>query len=45
LACSAVNALMQLIEAPRRPLPNYVFRPKLRAGRSTAPPPPARVSN
>jgi DNA-binding LacI/PurR family transcriptional regulator len=38
IAETAVNALTQLIESPRRPLPNYVFRPKLRAGRSTAPP-------
>ena len=44
IAETAVNALMQLIESPRRPLPNYVFRPKLRAGRSTAPPPPSRTA-
>jgi DNA-binding LacI/PurR family transcriptional regulator len=39
IAETAVNALRSLIEEPCRPLPNYVFRPRLRTGASTAPPP------
>ena len=39
IADTAVSALTTLIEDPDRPLPNFVFRPKLRLGRSTARPP------
>jgi DNA-binding LacI/PurR family transcriptional regulator len=35
---TAVNALHSLIKEPMRPLPNFVFRPKLRRGGTTAPP-------
>ena len=38
IAETAVGALTALIDAPERPLPNFVFRPKLRPGSSTAPP-------
>lgn len=38
IAETAVNALKALIDAPGRPLPRYVFRPRLRVGGSTAPP-------
>jgi DNA-binding LacI/PurR family transcriptional regulator len=38
IARTAVNALHALGEDPSRPLPSYVFRPRLRAGGSTAPP-------
>lgn len=34
----AVNALWSLIEEPERHVPNFLFRPQLRHGRSTAPP-------
>jgi DNA-binding LacI/PurR family transcriptional regulator len=36
IADTAVRALRQLIGEPRPSLPNYVFRPRLRLGRSTA---------
>jgi DNA-binding LacI/PurR family transcriptional regulator len=36
IADTAVHALLQLIGEPRPSLPNYVFRPRLRLGRSTA---------
>jgi DNA-binding LacI/PurR family transcriptional regulator len=38
LAEMAVNALWSLVEEPERPVPNYLFRPKLREGGSTARP-------
>ena len=38
IAEMAVNALWSLVEEPERPVPNYLFRPKLRDGGSTAPP-------
>lgn len=38
IAETAVNALRTLIEDPDRPLPDYVFRPKLSVGASTAAP-------
>jgi DNA-binding LacI/PurR family transcriptional regulator len=38
LARTAVEALRTLIAEPERPLPSYVFKGKLRAGGSTAPP-------
>jgi DNA-binding LacI/PurR family transcriptional regulator len=37
IADTAVRALRSLIENGDRSLPNYVFRPRLRLGRSTAP--------
>lgn len=37
IAETAVRALRSLIENDARSLPNYVFRPRLRLGRSTAP--------
>ncbi len=36
IAATAVRALRSLIEDDSRSLPNYVFRPRLRLGRSTA---------
>jgi len=36
IAATAVRALRSLIEDGSRSLPNYVFRPRLRLGRSTA---------
>jgi DNA-binding LacI/PurR family transcriptional regulator len=36
IAETAVNALHSLIEQPKRPLPNFVFRPQLRIGGSSA---------
>jgi DNA-binding LacI/PurR family transcriptional regulator len=39
IAETAVGALRALIEEPERPLPHYVYRPRLRVGGSTAPPP------
>ncbi len=36
IAETAVSALQRLIEDPLRPLPNFVFRPKLRLGHTTA---------
>jgi DNA-binding LacI/PurR family transcriptional regulator len=39
IARTAVNALHTLREDPQRPLPSYVFRPRLRLGGSTAAPP------
>jgi DNA-binding LacI/PurR family transcriptional regulator len=36
IAETAVNALHSLIEQPERPLPNFVFRPQLRLGGSSA---------
>jgi DNA-binding LacI/PurR family transcriptional regulator len=38
IAETAVRALRSLIDEPDRPLPDFVFRPKLRPGASTAPP-------
>ena len=38
IAETAVDALRRLIEEPDRPLPQYVFRPQLHVGGSTAPP-------
>jgi DNA-binding LacI/PurR family transcriptional regulator len=38
IASTAVEALCALMESPEQSLPNYVFRPQLRVGRSTAPP-------
>jgi DNA-binding LacI/PurR family transcriptional regulator len=37
IADTAVSALLQLIAERRPSLPNYVFRPRLRLGQSTAP--------
>ena len=37
IAETAVRALRTLIENGSQSLPNYVFRPRLRLGRSTAP--------
>ena len=42
IADTAVRALRQLIAESRRSLPNYVFRPHLRLGGSTGPPPVAK---
>ena len=39
IAATAVDALRTLIDEPGQSLPNYVFRPRLRPGGSTAPPP------
>ena len=39
IAETAVDALRTLIAEPDRPLPNFVFRAKLRRRASTAPPP------
>ncbi len=39
IARVAVDALRTLIEEPPRVMPHFVFRPRLRAGGSTAPPP------
>ena len=39
IADTTVTALRTMIDEPSRPLPNFVFRPKLRSGGSTAPPP------
>lgn len=39
IAETAVRALRTLIAESRRSLPNYVFRPRLRHGGTTAPPP------
>jgi DNA-binding LacI/PurR family transcriptional regulator len=36
IAETAVTALRRLIRDPHRPLPNFVFRPKLRLGGTTA---------
>jgi DNA-binding LacI/PurR family transcriptional regulator len=36
IAETAVSALRTLIAEPEKPLPNFYFRPRLRAGRSTA---------
>jgi DNA-binding LacI/PurR family transcriptional regulator len=38
IAATALDALQRLIENPEQPLPNFVFRPRLRLGASTAPP-------
>jgi DNA-binding LacI/PurR family transcriptional regulator len=38
IAETAVGALKSLIDDPERPLPDFVFRPKLRVRASTAPP-------
>jgi DNA-binding LacI/PurR family transcriptional regulator len=38
IAVTAVDALKSLIDEPERPLPDFVFRPKLRVRASTAPP-------
>jgi DNA-binding LacI/PurR family transcriptional regulator len=38
IAETAVTALWSLIEEPSQPMPNLLFRPQLRLGRSTAPP-------
>ena len=38
IAETAVTALTTLIDEPERPLPHYVFRPRLRVAGSTAPP-------
>ena len=38
IAEMAVNALWSLIEEPDHHVPNFLFRPQLREGRSTAPP-------
>jgi DNA-binding LacI/PurR family transcriptional regulator len=38
IAETAVGALRSLIDEPERPLPDFVFRPKLRVRGSTAPP-------
>jgi DNA-binding LacI/PurR family transcriptional regulator len=38
IAETAVNALWSLVEEPDRPVPNLLFRPQLRIGRSTASP-------
>jgi len=38
MAEMAVNALWSLMEEPDRHVPNFLFRPRLRAGGSTAPP-------
>jgi DNA-binding LacI/PurR family transcriptional regulator len=38
IAETAVTALRSMIDEPSRPLPNFVFRPKLRRGASTARP-------
>ncbi len=38
IATTAVGALKSLIDEPERPLPDFVFRPKLRVRASTAPP-------
>jgi DNA-binding LacI/PurR family transcriptional regulator len=37
IAATAVSALCALIEDCSQSLPNYVFRPRLKLGRSTAP--------
>lgn len=37
IAATAIRALRALIDDGSRSLPNYVFRPRLRVGRSTAP--------
>jgi DNA-binding LacI/PurR family transcriptional regulator len=37
IATTAVEALCSLMAYPEQSLPNYVFRPRLRVGRSTAP--------
>jgi DNA-binding LacI/PurR family transcriptional regulator len=37
IAATAVGALKALIDEPERPLPDFVFRPKLRVRASTAP--------
>lgn len=39
IAETAVRALQSLIDEPERPLPDFVFRPKLRVRASTAAPP------
>lgn len=44
IAATAVRALRSLIEDGSRSLPNYVFRPRLRLGRSTAPVSPSATS-
>jgi LacI family transcriptional regulator len=38
IATTAVGALKSLIDEPDRPLPDFVFRPRLRVRASTAPP-------
>ena len=38
IAATAVDALCARLDAPSQTLPNYVFRPKLRRGGTTAPP-------
>lgn len=38
IAEMAVNALSGLIEDPKRHMPNFLFRPRMREGASTAPP-------
>jgi DNA-binding LacI/PurR family transcriptional regulator len=38
IAEMAVNALVALIEDPDRHMPNFLFRPRMRTGASTAPP-------
>ena len=39
IAETAVGALRTLIDEPERELPQFVFRPRLRLGASSAPPP------
>lgn len=39
IAATAVDALRRLVDEPGQALPNFVFRPRLRAGGTTAPPP------
>jgi len=38
IAETAINALRSLIADPRKPLPDYSFRPRLNVRASTAPP-------
>jgi DNA-binding LacI/PurR family transcriptional regulator len=45
IARTAVAALRMQIERPEERQPNYVFRPRLRAGGSTAPPASARSTS
>lgn len=42
IADTAVGALLTLIEEPTRQLPDFRFRPRLKLGASTAPPPASR---
>jgi DNA-binding LacI/PurR family transcriptional regulator len=45
IAEMAVNALWSLVEEPERHVPNFLFRPQLREGRSTAPPQQGETAN